>query len=61
MISAKDCWDARGFNLLIWYAKNFGISDQDLNEADWVADWVKRKHNQLRYEPLTCRWLWKEI
>jgi hypothetical protein len=57
-ITAKDCWDARGFSLLKWYAKTFGISDLDISEADWVAHWVKRNRNRLVYNPLVCVWRW---
>jgi hypothetical protein len=57
-LPAWAAWKARGFNLLIWYAKHFGITDQDMLEANWLADWVKRHHNRLRYCPLTCRWIW---
>jgi hypothetical protein len=30
-------------------------------EAEWLADWVKRRHKRLRYEPLTCRWIWTDV
>jgi hypothetical protein len=49
---------ARGFSLLAWYAKNFGISDLDVAEAEWVAHWVKSNHNRLRYNPNLCVWRW---
>lgn len=58
MIAAIDVWNARGFSLLVWYAKNFGISDIDMLEANWVADWVKRNHNRLQYCLITYRWKW---
>ena len=40
------------------YAQLSGISDLDIAEAPWVADWVKRNHNSLRYDYLTFRWKW---
>lgn len=60
MIVAMDVWRARGFDLLVWYAKTFGISDLDINETDWMAHWCKRHHNQLKYDPLRCVYVWNE-
>jgi len=42
--------------MLAWYAETFGIGDLDIAEAPWVADWIKRHHNRLRYDHLQCRW-----
>lgn len=44
--------------LLTWYAKEFGISNVDIAEAEWVADWVKRNLNSLCYDPVTFRYKW---
>jgi hypothetical protein len=46
--------------MLRWYAETYGISDLDIAEAPWVADWVKRHGNSLRYDHLTFRWKWIE-
>lgn len=44
--------------MLAWYAKTFGIGDGDIAEAEWVASWVRRNHNNLQYDPVTFRWKW---
>jgi len=44
--------------MLRLYARWYGISVLDIAEADWVAQWVSRNHNSLRYDPLTFRWKW---
>jgi hypothetical protein len=41
-----------------WYATHFGIGDIDAAEAPWVMDWIKRHHNQLRYDERVYRWFW---
>lgn len=43
-----------------WYARNFGISDLDIAEADWVRDWVLRNRNRLRYDHIAFMWQWIE-
>lgn len=45
-------------NIIVWYAKVFGISDLDISESDWLSHWVKRHHNSLQYHPETFTWTW---
>lgn len=40
------------------YAKTFGISDLDIAEAPWLKSWIKRHHNNLKYDVFTCRFVW---
>lgn len=43
-----------------WYAKHFGIGDQDILEAAWLKDWVQRHHNSLEYNFAAMRWFWRD-
>ena len=45
---------------MIWYAKTFGISDLDIAEESWVAEWIKRHGNNLCYNPMRFVWEWVE-
>lgn len=44
--------------MLQWYATIFGIGDDDIAEASWIADWIKRHHNNIRYDHASFRWFY---
>jgi hypothetical protein len=48
-------------DMLEWFARECGIADHDIAEAAWLGNWMKRHHNCLRYDELTCRWFWSAV
>lgn len=40
------------------YAKIFGISDQDIAEAEWLKAWINRHHNNLKYNDIEFKFYW---
>ena len=47
--------------IMVALAKTGGIDDRALAELPYIAIWVARHHDKLRYDELSLCWYWRDV